>query len=353
MTRFWLQSAASIVAVTGSFVATTALAGHGSHGGHSFGGASRISGNVTNRIHSSPFQGRVGGNMGGGLRPTTPKFPTGPLNPGKSPVGPFKPPVGPFKPPVVTTPTRPKLPTGPLGPIGPLKPPKGPIVGPFKPPMGPLGPIGPIKPPGTGGGVGGGGSGTGGGSGSSHHHHRPHWPTIVLGCLPCTGTVVGGTYCPPVYTQPVLVPASTPVVVSSAAPIVSAPVSTDVVTASAETAVEPAASDPAITDPAPATEKLPQVPVGSTLALQAKDLGDKTGQVLLVIDKLTLAVQIDEWAAEHTIATIPQIGITQPTKAELIVVRADGQPASSVKVELVAAKSATSGDPTAVADARN
>jgi len=242
-----------------------------------------------------------------------------------------------------------KPPLGPIGPIGPVKPPKGPIVGPIKPP---IGPIGPIKPPsGGGGGMGG---GTGGGNGNGNHHHQPHWPTIVLGCLPCSGTIVGGTYCPPVYTQPVVDPTTTPVVVSSAAPIASAPLATDVVTASAEAAVEPAAaSDGSAAEAVAASEKFPQVPVGSTLALQGKDLGEKTGQVLLVIDKLTLGVQIDEWAAEHTIATLPQLGISQPTKAELVVVRADGQPASSVKVELVAAKADTVTDPATLADARN
>jgi hypothetical protein len=157
-------------------------------------------------------------------------------------------------------------------------------------------------------------------------------------------------YCPPVYTQPVVVPAAAPVVVSSTAPIAPATlVATEVTTESAEAAVEPIAT----ADPAAVAEKLPQVPVGSTLALQAKELGEKTGKVLVVIDKLTLDAQVDEWAAEHAIATLPQMGITSPTKAELVVVRADGQAASSVRVELVAAQAETGGDLSAVADARN
>jgi hypothetical protein len=322
-----------ILSVTCSLATSSAHAGHGGHGGHSFGGASRVGGgNIAPRIQQTPFKGRLGsslppvkiaGGNSGPFRPMNPRFPSGPLNPTKSPTGPFKPPIGPFKPPVVTNPINPR------GPIGPIKP--------------PIGPIGPIKPPGGGNG----GSGTGNGNG---HHHRTHWPTIILGCLPCTGTVVGGTYCPPLYAQPVVFPTATPVVVSSAAPIASASLATDVAAASAEVAVEPAATtDTTTTDPATATERLPKVPVGSTLALQAKDLGEKTGQVLLVIDKLTLGVQIDEWAAEHTIATLPELGITQPTPAELVVVRADGQPASSVKVELVAAKSETA----TLADVRN
>jgi hypothetical protein len=121
------------------------------------------------------------------------------------------------------------------------------------------------------------------------------------------------------------------------------------VTAVAEAAAEPTAS-PEATTPA---EKLPQVPVGSTLALQAKDLGETKGQVLLIVDKLTLGVQVDEWASEHTIATLPKIGITSPTKAELVVVRADGHAASSVKVELVAAAPETTSELAAIAGPRN
>jgi hypothetical protein len=136
--------------------------------------------------------------------------------------------------------------------------------------------------------------------------------------------------------------------VSSAVPVAS---TTEVVTTSAEAAAEPTPATESATE-IPA-EKLPQVPVGSTLALQAKDLGETQGQVLMIVDKLTLGVQVDEWASEHAIATLPKIGITQPTKAELVVLRADGQAASSVKVELVAAETERATDLAAVAELRD
>ncbi|HMC11320.1 MAG TPA: hypothetical protein VKH44_08520, partial [Pirellulaceae bacterium] len=135
---------------------------------------------------------------------------------------------------------------------------------------------------------------------------KPWWPPIMLGCVPCGG-YYGGCYYPPVYTQTVVVPATTSLVVTEA-PL------TTVAT----------------------VEKLPQVPVGSTLTLSAKDLGVK-GQTLLMIDKLILGVQIDEWTNDHATVTLPMLNVTGPTKAEIVLVKADGNAASNVKVELVPA----------------
>jgi hypothetical protein len=367
MTRLWLYPVRSFIVLTYGLAATAAFAAPGGQFKGGSGGHSRGGNFPSTRVSPAVLNNRV---TGGGsfkpstpikpigpspFKPTTPRFPTGPIvGPIKPPTGPFKPPVGPLKPPTgpVVGPVKP--PVKPLPPIGPIKPPKDPIVGPIKPPIGPFPPIGPVKPPKDPivgpikppvgpikppGGGGGGGGGTGGGHGG---HHKHCWPTIVLGCRPCTGTY-GGVYCPPVYTtpiytQPAVVPVATPVVVASAStetePATSA-------VAVSETTSTPSDSEDAAassTPPAEAAEKLPQVPAGSTLALQAKDLGTTKGQVLLVIDKLSLTVQIDEWAPEHTIATLPQLGITSPTKAELVVVRADGKAANSVKVELIAAQ---------------
>ena len=86
-------------------------------------------------------------------------------------------------------------------------------------------------------------------------------------------------------------------------------------------------------------EKLPQVPVGSTLTLNAANLGPAKGQTLLLVDKLTLGVQIDEWTGDHATVTLPMLGINGPTKAEIVLVKADGYAASKVKVELIPAPS--------------
>ena len=84
------------------------------------------------------------------------------------------------------------------------------------------------------------------------------------------------------------------------------------------------------------SDKLPEVAVGSTVTLAAKDLGT-TGQALLVIDKLTLGVQIDEWTADHATATLPKLAIHSPVPAEIVLVKVSGDAVSKVRVQLVPA----------------
>ena len=92
---------------------------------------------------------------------------------------------------------------------------------------------------------------------------------------------------------------------------------------------------------APVAEKLLQVSVGSTLSFEGKDLGDQAGQMLLVIDKLSLGMQVNEWTADKVTATLPMVGLAGATKAEIVLVKADGQIVSSVKVELLPAASSS------------
>jgi hypothetical protein len=113
---------------------------------------------------------------------------------------------------------------------------------------------------------------------------------------------------------------------------------TETATSETATAATTAATAEATTPAAAADgDKLPKVPVGTTLTLQAKDLGDRAGQILLVMDKITLGIQVNEWNNDYASATLPVVGIAGGTPSEIVLVRADGQPASSVKVELVPA----------------
>lgn len=89
-------------------------------------------------------------------------------------------------------------------------------------------------------------------------------------------------------------------------------------------------------DDASPSDRLPEVAVGSTVTLAASALGT-TGHALLVIDKLTLAVQVDEWTADHATATLPMLAIRSPVPAEIVLVKADGHAASKVRVQLVPA----------------
>jgi hypothetical protein len=61
------------------------------------------------------------------------------------------------------------------------------------------------------------------------------------------------------------------------------------------------------------------------------------------MDKVTLGVQVNEWNNDYATATLPLVGITGLTKSEIVLVRADGHPASSVKVELVPAQPQSGG----------
>lgn len=79
-----------------------------------------------------------------------------------------------------------------------------------------------------------------------------------------------------------------------------------------------------------------EVAVGSTVTLAAKDLG-ATGQALLVIDKLTLGVQVDEWTADHAIATLPMLAIRLSVPAEIVLIKADGYAARKVRLQLLPA----------------
>jgi hypothetical protein len=87
-------------------------------------------------------------------------------------------------------------------------------------------------------------------------------------------------------------------------------------------------------------ERLVQVPVGATITMQAQGLGDVAGRLVLVMDKVSLEGQVNEWQPAAVTATLPMFDLAAPTPAELVIVRADGQPATSMKVELIPAQPA-------------
>lgn len=75
--------------------------------------------------------------------------------------------------------------------------------------------------------------------------------------------------------------------------------------------------------------------MGGNLPLEITNLGEKPGQVVLQLEQVALPVAIREWNDGKLVATVPPIGLAGPTKADLFVVRADGQIATVVPVELV------------------
>lgn len=143
----------------------------------------------------------------------------------------------------------------------------------------------------------------------------PCWWWSPSFCNPC----YTGCYYPPVYTYPqtIVMPVATTVV---------APVATQVVPAAATEEV---------------AEKLMQIPVGSTITLQGKDLGEAAGQVVVQIDKISLPAQMNEWKADSANVTLPMLGLAGPTKAQIWMVKADGAVAANLAVELIPAQPPT------------
>ena len=80
------------------------------------------------------------------------------------------------------------------------------------------------------------------------------------------------------------------------------------------------------------------VRVGGTFNLQDPNLGEEPGQVVLQLEQVALPVMVREWKAGKVTGTLPQFGLAGPTKAALFLVRADGQVANAVPIELLPAQ---------------
>jgi hypothetical protein len=139
----------------------------------------------------------------------------------------------------------------------------------------------------------------------------PCWWWTPNFCNPC----YTGCYYPTIYTYP----------------------QTIVITQPVTTVVEGAAVAPAVAIE-PVAEKLMQIPIGSTVTLAGKDLGDAAGQVVVQIDKISLPAQLNEWKADSVNVTLPMLGLAGPTKAQLWMVKADGAVAANMAAELIPAK---------------
>jgi len=74
--------------------------------------------------------------------------------------------------------------------------------------------------------------------------------------------------------------------------------------------------------------------------MQALGLGDVAGRMILVMDKVSLESQLVDWNAGAVTATLPMFALAAPVPAELVIVKGDGQPATSMKIELIPAQPA-------------
>jgi hypothetical protein len=157
------------------------------------------------------------------------------------------------------------------------------------------------------------------------HHNNKHchnfwwWnPTYCQPhCKPCyTHTVV--------VTQPIMVPVAVPV-----AGQVARAVATEVV----------------------AEQPLTQVPNGAAITLQGTDLGDAAGQLVLVFGTISMPAQVTAWSPVAMSGTLPTLGLAEPTKAQLWLVRADGTVAANMDIELIPVTAEQAAAPAAAAPA--
>ena len=308
MKKFWY---ATLVTITSLVLGTLVSQSFGAdRGGRSISGSiARSAGQVRSGGLNTGVSRKFTGSQGlGGFKPPVVK-PLNPVNPKPivgplKPIGPFKPPVGPIKPPTPIGPIKPPV----VGPIGPIKPPVGPIspLPPICPPHCPPQPCPPHCPPYNPGHCG-------------PWYPLPGWFGCYRPCQPICVTLP--TYVGPVVTTPVV---TETVVVETEAPAVAA--------------TESAAPVDPITETVGGDEKPMQVPVGATLQLNEKTLGEAKGQVLLQMGAITVPAQINEWKAEQVNVTLPAFGLSAPTKADLWLVRPNGQVVNKLAVELIPAQ---------------
>jgi len=88
---------------------------------------------------------------------------------------------------------------------------------------------------------------------------------------------------------------------------------------------------------APELAALPTLQVGSKLTMASSAFGPETGVVMLQIDKLMFAVQIDAWQPGAVSFTVPVLMLTGPVKADLISVDQAGNVLVAQAVMLIAA----------------
>lgn len=95
---------------------------------------------------------------------------------------------------------------------------------------------------------------------------------------------------------------------------------------------------PVVVEQVAVAQPVMQVPVGATLTLQSLGLGDAAGQVMLQVDKIAIPAMVNDWKPDAVTTTLPMLGLSSPVIADIVMVRADGTVANSIKVELINAQ---------------
>ncbi len=83
-------------------------------------------------------------------------------------------------------------------------------------------------------------------------------------------------------------------------------------------------------------ESLPQLVPGTTIVVAGQNLGLDKGQVLVQVGGIALPAEIVAWEMDKVTIVLPMVALMAPTKAELLVLRADGSMARKMPFEFVA-----------------
>jgi hypothetical protein len=78
------------------------------------------------------------------------------------------------------------------------------------------------------------------------------------------------------------------------------------------------------------------VPAGSTIKVDAQNLGLQPGRVSIVVGNLAFPGAIANWSDGAVNITLPQVEVTGPVRAKIVVRRADGSVANETPFELAA-----------------
>ncbi len=78
------------------------------------------------------------------------------------------------------------------------------------------------------------------------------------------------------------------------------------------------------------------VPAGATIKVDAQNLGPQPGRVSIVVGNLALPGVVANWSDNAVKITLPQVEVTGPVRAKIVVRRADGSVANETPFELAA-----------------
>jgi hypothetical protein len=76
------------------------------------------------------------------------------------------------------------------------------------------------------------------------------------------------------------------------------------------------------------------VPAGATIKLDAQNLGPQPGRVSVVVGNLAIPGVVANWSDKAVNITLPQVEVSGPVQAKIVVRRADGSVANETPFQL-------------------